>query len=195
MPNPTRYSQPPRCGVEVGQGRDVKCCCGVNKHVATAEPIQYLGRGATRRCLVTEVGRDLGGAINHHDAVAAGFQGGHDRPTDRPGTARNDGDPSRILTLRTGVHGFSTTLAAVAAAEPLRRGRRIPDGACSASRVKEVRRDRTVRVSAVALVTMSHKLAYLRYYNKLSVLFGAWPAMITSFARATASAHGGRRLF
>jgi hypothetical protein len=51
--------------------------------------------------------------------VAAGLQGDHDRPTDRPGTARNDGDPLRILTLRTGVHGFSTTLPVVAPVEHL----------------------------------------------------------------------------
>jgi len=49
--------------------------------------------------------------------VAAGFQGGHDRPADRPGTARDDGDPLSILTLGRGVHGFSTTLPVVAAVE------------------------------------------------------------------------------
>jgi hypothetical protein len=43
-----RLDAPPRPGVEVGQGRDIKSCRCVNKHVAAAEPVQYLGGGTTR---------------------------------------------------------------------------------------------------------------------------------------------------
>ena len=97
------------------QSADSTLTVWMRRHVAASELVEYLGCGATRRGLVTEVGRDLGIAVDHHDAVAAGLQGRDNGPANCPGTAGDGGDSPVTLAV-CGAHGFSTTLPMVAPA-------------------------------------------------------------------------------